>query len=124
MLSRDTILGFKDERVETIEVPELGGTIGVAAFTAAEADTIRSIGDDGTPMSVGVVILGACDADGNRLFTAKDKPALCKLPASIVGKIANAILEHNGLTAKAQEEAKNDSSETASDDSASASPSL
>lgn len=122
MLSRDTILGFKDNRVETVEVPELGGEIGVAAFTAAEADTIRTLGEDGIPMSVGVVILGACDADGKRLFTSKDKDALAKLPATVVGKIANAILEHNGLTAKAQEEAKNASSETVSDDSASVSP--
>lgn len=120
MLSREAILGFKDDNIAKVEVPELGGEVCVARLTAAEADKIRSLGDD-CPFIVGVAILGACDADGNRLFTDKDKAALSKLPATVVGQVSNAILKHNGLLGG--DEAKNGSSETASDDSASASPS-
>jgi hypothetical protein len=107
MLSRDAILGFKDTRIGRIDVPELGGEVCIASLTAQEADQIRKLGEDGTPASVGVVILGACDETGARLFTDKDKPALAKLPASVMGRIGNAILKHNGLTGEAQDEVKN-----------------
>lgn len=108
MLDRNAILAFKDNRIGKVDVPALGGEIGLATLTAAEADKIRLLGEDGLPVSVGVVILGACDADGNRLFTDKDAKALAGLPAGEVGKIAKAILDHNGLTGDSQDEAKND----------------
>lgn len=108
MLNRDAILAFKDNRIGKLDVPTLGGEIGLATLTAAEADRIRLLGEDGVPASVGVVILGACDAEGNRLFTDKDAQALAGLPAAEVGAIAKAILDHNGLTGASQDEAKND----------------
>lgn len=118
-LSRDAILGFKDDRIGRVDVPEMGGEVCLASLTAAEADKIRTLGEDSIPVSVGIVILGACDDTGKRLFTDKDKTALSGLPASCMGKIANAILVHNGLSG---DEAKNASSETESDDSGSVSP--
>jgi hypothetical protein len=108
MLNRDAILAFKDQRIGQVDVPALGGAVGLATLTAAEADRIRTLGEDGTPASVGIVILGACDAEGQRLFTEKDAKVLAGLPAAEVGKIAKAILEHNGLTGDSQDEAKND----------------
>lgn len=108
MLDRDAILAFKDKRIGKVEVDALGGEIGIATLTAAEADRIRLLGQDGLPISVGVVILGACDAEGNRLFKDEDAAKLAGLPAGEVGKIAKAILAHNGLTGDSQDEAKND----------------
>lgn len=116
-LSREAILGHKDDRIGRIDVAEMGGEVCVASLTVAEADRIRTLGDAKIPAVVGLVILGACDADGARLFTDKDADALAKLPASALGKIANAVLSHNGL---AGDDAKNDLSGTESDASASA----
>ena len=118
-LSRAAILGHVDTRIGRVDVPEMGGEVCVASLTVAEADKIRTLGGD-VPAVVGLVIMGACDDKGVRLFSDADAEALGKLPASALGKVANAVLAHNGL---AEDDAKNASSETASDASASASPS-
>lgn len=122
MLSREAILGHKDSRIGRVDVPEMGGEVCVANLTVAEADRIRTLGDTGVPAVVGLVILGACDDGGKRLFSDKDAKALGDLPASALGKIANAVLAHNGLAGDSADEAKNVSSETPSEDSASVSP--
>ncbi len=123
MLSRDSILAFEDTNIGRVEVKEFGGEVCVATLTAEEADQIRKLPED-TPSNVSLVILGACDEDGKRLFTKKDASALGKKPSKALTTIANAVLRHNGLLADSADEAKNASSETESDDSASASPSL
>jgi hypothetical protein len=122
-LGREAILGFKDNRIGRVDVSEMGGSVCIASLTVGEADRIRTLGDDGVPAVVGLVILGACDENGKRLFTAKDESALTKLPADALTKIANMVLKHNGMAGgDDSEEVKNDSSETANDASASASP--
>jgi hypothetical protein len=83
---------FKDDRIGKVEVPEMGGEVCVASLTVAEADKIKSLGEATVPAVVGLVILGACDEDGKRLFKDSDAEALGKLPASALGKVANAIL--------------------------------
>lgn len=124
MLSREAILGHKDTNIGRVSVDEFGGEVCVAMFSAAEADRFRSaIGETTMPMNVLLVILGACDEKGERLFTDADAEALGKQPAKALTTIANKVLEHNGLTGDAVEEAKNASSETEDDASDSASPS-
>ncbi len=118
-LSRKEILGHVDTRIGRVDVPEMGGDVCLASLTVAEADKIRTLGENDIPAVVGLVILGACDETGKRLFTLDDKDALAKLPASALGKIANAVLAHNGL---AGDDEKNASSETETDVSDSASP--
>jgi hypothetical protein len=119
-LDRETILAFKDDRIGKVEVSEMGGEVCIASLTVAEADKIKSLGEGDVPAVARLVILGACDEEGKRLFTDKDASALSKLPASALAKVANAILDHNGLGGDG--DAKNGSSETASDASASVSP--
>lgn len=106
MLSREAILAFKDERIGRVEVSEMGGEVCVASLTVAEADQLKAISSGDVPAVTKVVILGACDEEGKRLFSDKDAAALSKLPASALGKVANAVLAHNGLGGG--EEAKND----------------
>ena len=120
-LSRAAILGHSDTRIGRVEIPDMGGEVCVASLTVAEADKIKTLGDDDVPAVARIVILGACDETGKRLFTDKDAAALGKLPADALGKVANAILAHNKLTGESDE--KNSSSETVSESSASASPS-
>lgn len=107
MLNRDAILGHKDTRIQKVLVEEFGGEVCIAALTAAEADRLRQAGESPLPFTVQVVILGACDEDGQRLFSDKDGAALAKLPASALGRIAQAILRHNALTEDSQDAAKN-----------------
>ena len=119
-LSRDAILAFEGGEVGTVAVKEFGGDVCVATLTAAEADRIKEVGTNGMPTNVFLVILGACDEDGKRLFTDKDAAALGKKPAKALTKIANKVLEHNGMTQDEADEAKNASSGTENDASASA----
>jgi len=121
-VSREAILGFKDKNIGKVKVKEFGGDICVATLSAIEADAIRNL-PEGIPSNVSVVILGACDESGERLFTLDDAAELGKKPSKHLTTIANAILKHNGLLAEMADEAKNASSETESEDSASASPS-
>ncbi len=107
-LSRDQILKHVDTRIGKVDVPEMGGEVCVASLTVAEADQIRSLGEDGVPAGVKIAILCACDDKGARLFTADDTDALKALPASAIGTIATAALKHNGLHTEASDEAKND----------------
>lgn len=122
-LDRKAFLGFRDDRIGRVTVEEMGGEVCVASLTVAEADKIRTLGDDGVPSAVRLAILGACDDKGIRLFTEDDIPMLMALPASVLGTVASAILKHNGLARDSSDEAKNASSETENGDSASASPS-
>lgn len=122
MLDRKAILAFEDTNITTVHVTEFGGDVCVALLSAEEADQIKNLGDNDIPSNVGLVILGACDEDGKRLFTKKDAPALGKKPSRALTTIANKILEHNGLLASAVDEPKNASSETDSADSGSVSP--
>ena len=107
MLTREKILGHVDTRIGKVDVPEMGGEVSVASLTVAEADKVRTLGADGVPAVVRLVILGTCDADGKRLFTDNDAEALGGLPATALSKIANAVLSHNGLTSEAAEDSKN-----------------
>ena len=122
-LDRKAILDFKDVDVTTVFVKEFGGDVCVATLSALEADKIKDLGESGVPANVGLVILGACDAKGERLFTDEDAPVLGMKPAKALTTIANMVLKHNAMSGDADEEAKNALSETDQGDSASASPS-
>ena len=121
-VSRKSILDYEDTNIGRVEVKEFGGEVCVATLSAEEADQIRKLPED-VPANVSIAILGACDEKGERLFTVADTAALKRKPSKALTTIANAVLKHNGLLAESGDEAKNASSETASDDSASASPS-
>lgn len=121
-VSREIILGFDTVEIDRVFVKEFGGDVCVATLSADEADQISSLGEE-FPATVGLVILGACDEDGKRLFTKKDAAALSKKPAKAIGAIAKKVLSHNGLGSEAAAEAKNDSSETENSASDSGSPS-
>lgn len=119
-VTREQILAYEDSNIGRVEVPEFGGEVCVATLSAAEADKISKLGEDGVPSNVGLVILGACDEDGKRLFKPGDAAALAKKPARALTKIAQKVLDHNGMGPDAAAEAKNASSGTESAASASA----
>ncbi|WP_257556414.1 hypothetical protein [Sphingobium sp. CFD-2] len=111
-LSRDSILGYVDADIGTVDVPEMGGAVRIATLSVDEMDKLTKL-DDAKPASAQIVIIGACDDKGVRLFTPEDFDQIAKLPAGIISRISKAILAHNGMGPAAAEEAKNASSETA-----------
>jgi hypothetical protein len=121
-LTRDKILGYVDRNIGCVDVPDLG-EVCVARLSVIEMDKLAQLDGKAYPISVGVVILGACDESGNRLFTDADAEALGAMPVIAISLISKAVLDHNGIGASAAEKAKNASSETEADASASASPS-
>jgi len=119
MLTRKQILAFVDTRIDTIDVPELGGEIGLARLTVSEADGLTSLGGAGSRSNVLIAIRCCCAADGTRLFTDADADVLAGFPADVMSRIAKAALLHNGLLDTSKEEAKNGSSEAPNDASVS-----
>jgi len=122
-LNRDKILGYTAKPKGKVDVAEFGGEVWIAELTVDEADQFRILGTDGVPANVRLTVMGACDDKGVRLFSDEDIPALRKLPAAAMTTIANAVLRLNGASSEAADEAKNGSSGTEGDASASASPS-
>ena len=108
VLGRELILAHRDARIGRVKVAEMQGEICVASLTAGEADKLARLDGEKYPATVGVVILGACDDQGVRLFSDADAAALTALPASAMKKIADAVMEHNGLSGEAAAELKND----------------
>jgi hypothetical protein len=105
MLSRKAILGHVESGLVASMCPRWAARFALRASPLPRR-TRSGRWADGVPAVTALVILGACDEDGKRLFTDEDVAALNKLPASALGKVANAILAHNGLAGDA-EEAKN-----------------
>lgn len=95
-LSKKDLFAFKDPRIGVVDLPELGGSIHIAMLTVAEADRLRNLGDDSSA-NTEIVILGACDEGGTRMFTEADRVAVMKMPADIVRDMARAIMRHNGF---------------------------
>jgi len=126
VLTRDAILGHVFPPVGTVDVPELGGQIAIAGLSAGRSDAVQKRPKDenpDTPFNVWATITFAADAEGNPLFTEADAPALAKLPDEALNKIAIAALDMNGMSKKAQDEAKNDSGATGTSGSDTGSPS-
>lgn len=94
-LSRDDILAADDRVVESVEVPEWGGTVYVRSLTREE---IRPFTDAGDEMAVGMLVsVTVCDEDGRPLFTDDDVPALEKKSVRALNRVLEKAMEVNGL---------------------------
>jgi hypothetical protein len=122
MLDRSTILSQLNSAAASVDVPELGGTIGVRRVAFQDAMALAAAGahvDESTAHQeqflVELVVLCACDNTGKRLFRASDKNDVAKLPAMVLQRIADVALEINGLGAEAVEAATKNSDATHAD---------
>lgn len=109
MLTRDQILAAKEHDVETIEVPEWGGSVGMRRLTCREAEVFqdwlmgRHKNDADVPQMVDMramlLSMVLCDENGNLLFTESDIEALGEKSNDVMhrlfmkAKAANLILE-------------------------------
>jgi len=111
MLTRDAILSRVHEVATTVDVPQLGGAIGIRRLSFAEAMELAEAGrhvDDGVASQetfmVRLIVTCACDGKGRRLFRDGDSARVARLPALALQRIADAALSANGLTGEAIED--------------------
>lgn len=104
MLSRDAIFKSLDALAAKLSIPELGGEIGIRRLLFDEAMQMAETGGNVTDsiasqkqFLVHLVLVGAGDQKGRRLFTDKDTHKVGRLPSIILQRIADAVLEANGL---------------------------
>jgi hypothetical protein len=90
---REKILAADDIRREAVEVPEWGVTVHVQTFSAADMVAVGDASERLVDASFNVVLvmLGARDETGARIFTEDDVPALSAKASDPVGKVAAAI---------------------------------
>jgi hypothetical protein len=109
---KDQIFKAQDAKVEPVEVPEWGVTLYVKTLSGSDRAKLRTISDHlgkvgrESEADTHLLILSACDQQGNRVFNENDFAALNEKNASIITKVAVAALKVNGLGADAVEDAK------------------
>jgi hypothetical protein len=107
LLSREAFLKKRERRTLDVDVPELGGTVRVQEMTALERGRFESFLLDKNgqykPDRIAktrelMVLSTVVDAEGNRMFTHDDLPALSQLPAAALDRIVEAGRELAGIT--------------------------
>lgn len=123
ILGRDAILGAAAFKLRTIDDPGLGGAIQIRELSGLEAaeftrrsmelvDTQRSQVKDApglARLSAQVWVWGVIDEQGEPLLQKDDISRLVELPARILDKVADEILDLSGLSQRALNRAKKNS---------------
>lgn len=106
MLNRDQILGAEDIKIETVDVPEWGGTVRVRTLTAA--DRLRVVGTVDPKVDTRIIYVAAAliDDKGEPLMTAADIPALMVKSAKATDRVYEVVARLNGLGTKATGDAE------------------
>jgi hypothetical protein len=128
-LTRAAILAADDLKREEVPVPEWGGSVFIGSMTGAQRDAWEQSLVPGGKGRVDVTnvrakLVAACavDATGARLFEAGDAEALGQKSAAALERCAQVAQRLNGLTEKALEDARGNSSADLSAASTSSSP--
>lgn len=107
ILTADEILGADDIRIESVEVPEWGGTVCVRGMTGAERDSYETtlLVMRGKTQELNLnnaraklVALCACDESGKRIFEDDQVKALGKKSASALDRVFQAAQRLSGIT--------------------------
>ena len=107
LLTKDQILGADDRDSQEVDVPEWGGSVRIAAMTAAERDAFEASmldtkgkGDAKRLQNFRARFIASCivDEDNNRLFSDKDIVALGKKSSAPVSKLFDDCRKLNGMT--------------------------
>lgn len=117
LLTRDQVLAAADLRTEDVPVPEWGDDAGVRikVLTVAEhRQFTRRLPENADDAEISAQLMVACcvGEDGTPVFTPADVEALLAKSAAAVKRIGRAAMELNGLSARAQEDARKNSSPT------------
>lgn len=119
-LDRDAVLGFNDQVIEEVEVPEWGGVICVRNLTGDERDDFEQsmVETRGKRREVrmkavraGLVARAACTPEGVRIFADRDIAALGKKSAAALDRVYQKAAELSGLREQDVEELVEDFSD-------------
>lgn len=109
MLTKEEILAAIGERrksVETIDVPEWGGSIGVRRMTADDVErTGMADGKRDATMFPKIIAACVCDENGDALFSDDDVKALAEVDMATAARVFAQIMKVNGLADEDMEEA-------------------
>lgn len=104
-LTREDILGIVDLKPQEVDVPEWGAKVFIRPMMATERAEwegfVHADREKTGPVKEAqerLAVLCLCDADGNRLFTDADIPALSKKNATALERIGIAAMRLNKLT--------------------------
>lgn len=119
MLTKDQILnGTSFLPFRELEVPELGGTVGIQGMTAGQAidyhRELAKLGDDpGVEGSALLIVRSLVDEKRERIFADDQWEAIITgpraWPISAVNRVAMAAMELNGASVEGNSEATPDS---------------
>ena len=107
LLTKDQILKSSDIAHRDIDVAEWGGTLRIAAMSAAERDSFeagmldnKGKSDPKRLLNFRARFIASCivDEDGKRLFAASDIVALGRKSAAPVSSVFDSCREINGMT--------------------------
>jgi hypothetical protein len=125
-LTRELILSFTKLPIEEVDVPEWNGKVYIRVMTAGERDAwegfVKKFQVQDIRARTAVTCL--CDADGKRLFTDDDMPALSNLHSKALDRIFEAAVILNAVGRDDIADLKKNSSTTPSADSSSSSPAI
>ena len=107
-LSRDAILAAGARPVTPVEVPEWGGTVCLRPLSGSEVSDAYADGAASDVITQRLVAMSICDADGKRIFTAADAPALFDKGYAGLKPLISKTLEINRMTSEAVTAARKD----------------
>jgi hypothetical protein len=101
LLGRDDVFKARDLKVKDVPVPEWGegGVIRIQSWMGFQRNEVEKdwVGGQKVDFKEKMIITSAIDKEGKPLFTMADVKALSKKSAIPLDRIANAVLELNGL---------------------------
>lgn len=99
LLSRESILGADDIRMELVHCPEWGGSVYVRTMTGNERDRFEFAmkGSGRETIRANLAAQTMCGADRRLLFTPEDVEALGEKCSSALDRVVEAVLRVNKI---------------------------
>ncbi len=103
ILGRDALLALKGGRSEEVHVPELGGTLRVAAISAGARDAFDLAvldlpeAERRRDFRARLLVMTLIGEDGKPLYTADDIPALSAVEARVIDPLVDVAMRLNGI---------------------------
>lgn len=126
LLTKEQILAKRDRATRYVELPEIGGSVKIRALKSAELSGWQASLLDprtGEPCikrqkqaRERLVAISVIDENGNLIFGKDDLESLNRLENSVIGRIATAAKEINGIDNEDYEEAVGNSEGTPADE--------
>jgi hypothetical protein len=115
LLTREQILASSDVEIQTVNVPEWGGEVGVKTLTGSEKDSWEAGRQrkDGSfnleNVRASLVAACVCDAEGQKIFTLADIVDIGKRSAKSLDRVFAIAKKMNAVTDEDLEEIEGES---------------